>query len=103
MLINNTGKEYVSNMGKGEIWKIDTSTGEDAVWASRNQVGYEMLFSKADSTNFIGLPFGVVELMVDGNSKWVYFSAGECNYFGRIRILANGDAGELQVLATVDD
>ena len=41
--------------------------------------------------------------MVGGNSKWLYFSAGERNYFGQTRILANGDAGELQVLATVDD
>ena len=103
MLINNTGKEYVSNMGKGEIWNIDTRTGEDDVWASSNQVGYDMFFGEADSTNFIGLPFIVVEVMVDGNSKWIYFSAGERNYFGRIRILANGDAREFQVLDTVDD
>ena len=90
-------------MGKGEIWKIDTTTGEGDVWDSSTQVGYELFYGEADSTNFLGVPFGVVEVMVDGNSEWLYFSAHERNYFGRIKILANGDAGELQVLATVDD
>ena len=90
-------------MGKGEIWKIDTTTGEGDVWASRTKVGYKLLFGEADTNNFLGVPFGVVEVMVDGNSEWLYFSAHERNYFGRIKILANGDAGELQVLATVDD
>jgi len=100
---NNSGKAYVSDMGKGEIWKIDTTTGEGAVWASSTQEGYEMLFGDPDSTNFLRVPFGVVEVMVDGDSNWLYFSAHERNFFGRIKISANGDAGELQVLATVDD
>ena len=42
--------------------------------------------------------------MVDGGSNWLYFSARERNYFGRIKIMENGDAGRsLQVLATVEN
>lgn len=100
---NNTGRAYVSDMGKGEIWCIDTATGEGKIWASSTEEGYEMLYGETDSTNFLGVPFGVVEVMVDGSSDWLYFSAHERNFFGRIKMEDDGSAGELQVLATVDD
>jgi len=100
---NNTGMAYVSDMGKGEIWKIDTTTGQGSVWASSSTAGYELLRGESDSTNFLGVAFGVVEVMVDKDSSWLYYSAHERNYFGRVRMLPNGDAGELQVLDVVDD
>ena len=100
---NNTGKAYVSDMGKGEIWCIDTANRDGEIWASSTDPGYELLLGEADSTNFLGVPFGVVEVMVDGDSNWLYFTAHERNFFGRIKIMENGDAGELQVLATVED
>merc|ERR1719469_95332 len=100
---NNTGVAYVSDMGKGEIWKIDTTTGQGSVWASSSTAGYELLLGEPDSTNFLGLGFGVVEVMVNKDSSWLYYSAHERNYFGRIKMLPNGDAGELQVLDVVDN
>jgi len=100
---NNTGMAYVTDMGLGEIWRIDTATREGSVWASSNQPGYELLYGDPNSTNFLGVPFGAVEVMVDGDSNWLYFSAHERNYFGRIKIMENGDAGVLQVLAIVKD
>ena len=100
---NNTGMAYVTDMGKGEIWRIDTATREGAIWASSTQPGYELLYGESDSKNFLGVPFGAVEVMVDGGSNWLYFSAHERNYFGRIKMMENGDAGSLQVLATVEN
>lgn len=100
---NNSGQAYVSDMGKGEIWKIDTTTREGAIWASSSDEGYELLLGMEDSTNFLGVAFGVVEVMVDGNSDWLYFSAHERNFFGRIKIMNDGTAGDLQVLDTVED
>jgi hypothetical protein len=99
----NKDMAYVTDMGKGEIWRIDIATREGAIWASSKQAEYELLFGETDSTNFLGVPFGVVEVMVDGGSNWLYFSAHERNYFGRIKIMENGDAGDLQVLATVEN
>merc|ERR1719491_454059 len=102
---NNTGSAYVSDMGKGEIWKIDINTRKGVVWASSadGTGAYDLLYGEADSTNFLGVPFGVVEVMVDAKSEWLYFSAHERNFFGRVRILPNGDAGELQVLGVVEN
>ena len=102
---NNTGSAYVSDMGKGEIWKIDINTRQGVVWASSadGTGAYDLLYGEADSTNFLGVPFGVVEVMVDAKSEWLYFSAHERNFFGRVRILSNGDAGELQVLGVVEN
>jgi len=102
---NNTDCAYVSDMGKGEIWRIDINTREGKVWASSadGTGAYALLYGEPDSTNFLGVPFGVVEVMVDANSEWLYFSAHERNFFGRIRILPNGDAGELQVLGEVEN
>ena len=100
---NNTGIAYVSDMGKGEIWRIDTKTREGDIWASSSDEGYELLYGEPDSTNFLGVPFGVVEVMVDEKSDWLYFTSDERNFFGRIEITGNGNAGDLQVLATVED
>ena len=44
-------------------------------------------------------PFGVVDVIVDGDSSWLYFSVHERNYFGHIKIVENSDTGEMQVLA----
>ena len=77
---NNTGKAYVSDMGKGEIWCIDTANRDGEIWASSTDPGYELLLGEADSTNFLGVPFGVVEVMVDGGSNWLYFTAHERNF-----------------------
>jgi len=100
---NNTGFAYVSDMGKGEIWKINTKSGDGAVWASSQDGSgaYDLLFGDPDSTNFLGVPFGVVEVMVDKKSEWLYFSAHERNFFGRIKMRDNGKAGRLQVLGEV--
>jgi len=98
---NNSGMAYVSDMGNGNIWIIDTESGVGEKWVSSSEPGYELLFGEADSTNFLGVPFGVVEVMVDKNSDWLYFSNHELNYFGRVKILADGSPGELQVLDTV--
>lgn len=98
---NNSGKAYVSDMGNGNIWCIDTATGIGSMWVSSSEPGYELLFGEEDSTNFLGVPFGVVEVMVDKNSEWLYFSNHERNYFGRIKILEDGHPGGLQVLDTV--
>ena len=100
---NNTGMAYVSDMGKGEIWRINTKTRKGSVWASSKKAKYELLYGEPDSTNFLGVPFGAVEVMVDAESKWLYFSAHERNFFGRIKIKKNGKPGDLQVLATVED
>ena len=63
------------------------------------------MYGESDSKNFLGVPFGAVEVMVYGGSNWLYFSAHERNYlFGRIKIMENGYAGRsLQVLATVEN
>ena len=92
---NNTDCAYVSDVGKSEIWRIDITPYECKVWASSaDGTGvYDLLYGEPDSTNFLGVPFGVVEVMIEENSEWLYFSAHERNFFGRIRILPNGDAG----------
>jgi len=100
---NNTGKAYVSDMGKGEIWCIDTATKEGMVWASSTDEKYAMLFGEKDSTNFLGVPFGVVEVMIDAKSNWLYFSAHERNFFGRIKVEEDGSAGDLQQIGEVPE
>ena len=101
--IDDDGIAYVSDMGKGEIWRINTNTGEGGIWASSTESGFELLFGESDSTNFLGIPFGVVELMVGKQNRWLFFTNHERNFFGRIRIQQDGSAGPLQVLDVVPD
>ena len=101
---NNNSHAYVGNMGKGEILKIDMKTGVNKVWTSSadGTDKYTELLGDLESTNFIGgLPLGIVDVMVDEKSKWLYFSNHERNFFGRVRILRNGNPGKLQVFDIV--
>ena len=101
----NNNVAYVSDMGRGDIWKIDLDTGVGAVWVSSQDgkdAEYGLLKGYDDSTNFLGVPFGLCEVMVDATSEWLYFSAHERNYFGRIKIEPNGDAGAFQMLDEVE-
>lgn len=98
LVADTRGNLYLSDMLAGSIYKVNIDEGSITLWFSDPELMAPNVFP---SNNLFGVGFGLTDLAIGQNGKYLYFGTQESHKIYRLGIEQDGLAGELEELAHV--
>lgn len=98
LVADTRGNLYLADWQGGAIYKIDIATGDGVLWFSDPALLAPMVLP---SNNLFGIGFGIMDLAIDTQGKYLYFGTQETHRIYRLRIKKDGSPGNLEELAHV--
>ena len=98
LIADKKGNLYVADILGGAIYKVDIGTGQGAHFFSSPELLAPMVFP---SNNLFGVGFGLTDLTIDTEGKYLYFGTQESHKIFRLGIQPDGTAGQLEELAHI--